>query len=203
MVRQRNLGKQLAVALSDDVRARLESAAAAAGHSVSEEVRRRIEKSFDKDTELLTGAGVGDPKFRRLAKVIGLLKELAYYETAHTWYNHPTAFRLFERAIALHFSRMRGEWPALDEPPPPSKAPSEMYKDSNLVVSGDLETKAAALEAIAFYQIEHPEFRSSERLHSVLKSGGEPLSSKKSTLAPVPPPPAPPLTTAKKEEKQS
>jgi hypothetical protein len=46
--------RQLPVALSEDLRAQLESLSAEAGHSIAEEIRRRIERTIKEDADPVT-----------------------------------------------------------------------------------------------------------------------------------------------------
>lgn len=62
--------KQIGVLLSDDTRKRLETAAAAGGHSIAEEIRQRLERTFEEESL--------DPKMRKLMNAIKEMVELGY-----------------------------------------------------------------------------------------------------------------------------
>jgi hypothetical protein len=71
--------KQLNVALSDSARAQLEAASKEAGHSVAEEVRRRLERSFFGDAPM-------DGKTRDLATAVGRFARLLEHDRGAAWH---------------------------------------------------------------------------------------------------------------------
>jgi hypothetical protein len=84
--------KQMKVALSDELRARLDAASAKSGQSVAEEIRSRVETSFkqeailDKPTsDFLTGVALMSAEITR--------------ECGAAWFEHAGAFEVFRQAI--------------------------------------------------------------------------------------------------------
>jgi hypothetical protein len=124
--------KPLKVALSPDLRSRLESAAADHGRSIGEEVRARVEQSFvleklDAQTLVL---------MFRLGRLAFLIKP----QTGHAWHEHAGAYQVFRHAMGLLFGRHQ---PAGD----PVLDPAELPADRPVAVTA-LHEMAAGLEAI-------------------------------------------------------
>jgi plasmid stability protein len=83
--------RQLAVALPADVRSDLEKAAAAAGHSIAEEIRKRINITLENEKI--------DPATQELATDIMQLAEWISREKRFSWHSHPKAHEAFVEAI--------------------------------------------------------------------------------------------------------
>jgi hypothetical protein len=92
--------KQIKVSLPDGLRAQLEEAATNADHSLSEEVRTRIEESLEED--------VIDPETRKLMAGIGALAHLVRIQTGRNWYDHAASNRVLRHAITARLERMKG-----------------------------------------------------------------------------------------------
>jgi hypothetical protein len=71
--------KQLNVALSDGLRAQLDAASREAEHSIAEEVRQRLERSFFGDDQM-------DQKTRDLAMAIGRFARLLEHDRGSAWH---------------------------------------------------------------------------------------------------------------------
>jgi hypothetical protein len=83
--------RQMGVGLPADLRAQLEAASTAAGHSVAEEIRRRVERTFKED-------GI-DPVTRELRDDIVQLAELVRFDVAGDWHSDPVAHAAFRSAV--------------------------------------------------------------------------------------------------------
>jgi hypothetical protein len=125
----------MGVALSDNLKAQLEQAAKAADHSIAEEIRRRLERSFEEDEEPM------EPHLRELLSMIVWLKVLVGEDAEHEWFDDPAALSVFERAIGYYFGRLKASPPLDGEPLPVT---------GKIIQSADLETRALGLEAMAF-----------------------------------------------------
>jgi hypothetical protein len=92
--------KQLAVALPEDIRARVEAAAGQSGHSLAEEIRQRLERTVEDDAI--------DPETRKLMEAVELLAQLVKIQTGHSWFDHPAATSVMKHAIDARLARMMG-----------------------------------------------------------------------------------------------
>ncbi len=131
-----NKKRQLAVALPDPQRERLELAAAASQHSIAEEIRRRLAQTLS--AERL------DAPTRELLLKIEEIAHLVRTQTGHDWYAHLDAWQVFRHAIDARLERMRPLTSASANKQLSSSPPSR------LVSSQNPEAIGAALEAIAF-----------------------------------------------------
>jgi hypothetical protein len=120
--------------LEDQLRERLEKASAAAGCSVGEEIRRRLERTFDQDA---------DPETSKLLAAIGDFTIWVINYTGHRWHEHRAATRVLRRAILARLTRHWGE--SIEHA---VFAPGE--KKSVLVDSDDPDTLGLSLEATHF-----------------------------------------------------
>jgi|SRR5271165_256567 len=127
--------RQLGVALDDELRERLAAAAEAKGHSIAEEVRQRVQQTFD--------AEAFDRPTRDLMRAIGGFAVLVRLQTNHTWHSHPAANRVMRYAITARHARLQPKGEAVF-------APNELPA-SRLVASDDLEAMGLGLEAIDFH----------------------------------------------------
>jgi hypothetical protein len=103
--------KQLNVALPDIVRAQLEAASKEAGHSIAEEVRQRLERSFFGDTPM-------DGKTRDLATAVGRFARLLEHDRGAAWHADRTTHTALGELIAM--------W--LQDHPPTRKMSSEPFR---------------------------------------------------------------------------
>jgi hypothetical protein len=123
----------------------LEAASQAAGHSLGEEIRQRLERTFEED-------GYSE-ETRRL---VGAVRELTTYvrlQTGHDWFAHPAAARVLQYAITARLSRLKPEGEAIF-------APGEL-PTARLVAQGsdDPEAMGLGLEAVEFHRPELPRER--------------------------------------------
>jgi hypothetical protein len=91
--------KQLGVALSKALRAELEHSALKHGHSLAEEIRQRLEKTYDHET--------ADRPTRDLMDAVLNLAMLVRLQTGHDWHGHPAASRVLRYAIMARLARLR------------------------------------------------------------------------------------------------
>jgi hypothetical protein len=128
--------KQIKVSLPDDVRAVIEKASAEAGHSLSEEIRRRLEQTLKENAY--------DSETRKLMAAVHRFAVLVKLQTNHRWQDHPAANRVMRQAITARLARLKpgGE---------PLFSPDEL-PSARLVTGDDPEAMGTGLEAIDFYQ---------------------------------------------------
>jgi hypothetical protein len=93
--------RQLPVALPADLRDQLEAAAGVAGHSVAEEIRRRIARTI--------GADAYDEPTRELADDIMRMAAEVELETGAAWHSHAGSHAAFRQAILSRLSRLKPE----------------------------------------------------------------------------------------------
>ena len=98
--------KQMKVALSDELRARLDAASAQSGQSVAEEIRSRVETSFrqeailDKPTsDFLTGVALMPAEIER--------------EVGVAWHKHAGAHEVFTQAILSRLEELKPKGPTV------------------------------------------------------------------------------------------
>jgi hypothetical protein len=128
--------KPLKVALPPDLRSRLEGAAVGHGHSIGEEVRARVQESFDRE-EL-------GPHAQSLLLLIGRLAALTKLQTGRDWFADPGAAKVFQEAVVSLLVRWRPKGDAALDPAtlPPNRP----------VALDDVTGMGIALEAIASFQ---------------------------------------------------
>jgi plasmid stability protein len=143
--------KQLKVGLPDYLREELERAAAASGRSLADEVRVRLEASFESEGS--------DPETRALAAAVDNLASLVAIQTGHKWHKHAAANRVMRYAITARLARLKPEGEAVFQP-------DELPKN-RLAAPGsdDPDTMGLALEAINF----HTPPMSLEQSHELLE----------------------------------
>jgi hypothetical protein len=117
--------KQLNVALSDSVRAQLEAASKEAGHSIAEEVRQRLERSF-------FGDGPVDQKTRDLAAAVSRFARLLEHDRGLPWHADPTTHAALGELISI--------W--LQDHPPTRRMTSQVFRSAKKGSSP--QTRAAA-----------------------------------------------------------
>lgn len=96
--------RQMGVGLPDDLRARLE-AAAAGRHSLAEEIRRRVERTFIEDAL--------DPPLRALVGDIVELAELVRFDVAGDWHSDPGAHATFRSAVLALIDERKPKGPPI------------------------------------------------------------------------------------------
>jgi hypothetical protein len=103
--------KQLTVSVNEEQRAALEAASAKAGHSVAEEIRRRLDRTlYEEDTF--------DPQTRKLAEDIRDFAHEIERITQLKWHAYPKAHEALAEAIKTWLAGMK-----------PPFAPSEAASD--------------------------------------------------------------------------
>jgi hypothetical protein len=83
--------KQLKVSLPDDIRASLEAASVKSGHSLGEEIRRRLAQTFKEDPL--------DPQTRELLAAIVRLAGLVKLDQAEDWHSSDRPHEVFAAAV--------------------------------------------------------------------------------------------------------
>jgi hypothetical protein len=131
--------KQLKVGLPDALRSRLGTAAAASGKGLAEEIRGRLERTFENEIER------GDAPTLKLSEAIEKLATLVSIQTGHAWHAHPAANRVMRFAITGRLARLTPQGDAVF-------APSEL-PTARLVAPGsdDPEAMGLALETLEFH----------------------------------------------------
>jgi hypothetical protein len=117
--------KQVSVALPAETRSLLEAAASAGRHSVAEEIRARLERTFKEDS--------ADAPTRELQLGIANIAALLREPSGADWWTSSAGHHAFSAAVA---ERLAGYAP----PPPPAPSPSafDLFASSGLF--GDPET---------------------------------------------------------------
>jgi hypothetical protein len=93
--------KQLKISLTNELRRHLETISAASGHSLAEEIRRRLERTLTQDRS--------DRQTRELLAAIDNFADLVKRETGHAWHSHPGSHAVLHRAIASRLDRCKPE----------------------------------------------------------------------------------------------
>jgi hypothetical protein len=130
--------RQMGVGFPADLREKLEAAATAAGHSVAEEIRQRVERTFV-DEQI-------DPETHKLMAAVSNLDVLVRLQTNHrSWHSHPGAHRVFRNAIVARLARLK---PAGE----PAFGPDDLPQHPLVAAPpDDLEAMGMGLEAIDFH----------------------------------------------------
>jgi hypothetical protein len=97
--------KQLKISLTDDLRRHLEAVSAAAGHSLAEEIRRRLERTLVQDGS--------DPETAELLAAIATFANHVKRETGHAWHRHAGSHEALRRAIGGRLRRLKPEGSAV------------------------------------------------------------------------------------------
>jgi plasmid stability protein len=92
--------KKLQVSLPDDLRGRIEAAAAKSGNSLGEEIRQRLERTLTQDA---------DPETSKLFAALTDFPALVRGYTGYRWHEHRAATRVFRRAILARLMRHWGK----------------------------------------------------------------------------------------------
>jgi hypothetical protein len=92
--------KQMKVALSDELRARLDAASAKSGQSVAEEIRSRVETSFRQEAIL-------DKPTHDFFVGVALMPAEIERETGAAWHKHPGAHEVFKQAFLLRLEELK------------------------------------------------------------------------------------------------
>jgi hypothetical protein len=160
--------KQLNVSLPDDLRDRLETARTAAGRSLGEEIRERLQQSFFWEQF--------DVQTRLLLVEIGRLAVLTQAQTGSTWHSHAGASSVLRHAITALLARHRPKGEAVfgpDELPP-----------NRPVASDDVEAMGLGLEAIVSFNRPltdeeqrkvQEQNRSSKEMLERIRAGADPI----------------------------
>jgi hypothetical protein len=92
--------KQMGVALGRDLKARLQDAADASGHSIAEEIRRRLEYSFELEHSSMS----------EMAKAaLWIAEEVRVEADSHTWWKIQSAHDVFAAALRAWLDSVRPE----------------------------------------------------------------------------------------------
>jgi hypothetical protein len=91
--------KQLKVSLPDDLRARLDAASAESGRSLGDEIRTRVEQSFEQ-------AAVAKPT-RDLQEAVARMAAEIERETSRAWHQHAGAHATLRQAILSRLARLK------------------------------------------------------------------------------------------------
>jgi hypothetical protein len=130
--------RQVNVSLPDDLRAKLDAASAAAGHTLGTEIRNRLERSFD--------WGRFNIPTQMLLQLIGNLALFSKAQTGRDWRDDAAANFVFRRAVAILLARLKPEGePVLN---PAELPPNRPVHCDDLEGMAALEAMAAGLEAI-------------------------------------------------------
>jgi hypothetical protein len=121
--------KQMGVALPDALRGQLEEASAKAGRSIAEEIRQRLERTFEEDAR--------DPVLREfVSDIIGLSIYLKG-DTGSAWHEHPAAHAAFRSGVLALLEQYKPEGAPVFSP--------AVSSGLNIANSDDPETVGRAL----------------------------------------------------------
>jgi hypothetical protein len=93
--------KQFKVAMSDDLRGRLEAVSAKSGRSIADEIRVRVEATFALETV--------DKPTRDFLEGLALMPAEIEHETGAAWHKHAGAYVVFREAILRRLARLKPE----------------------------------------------------------------------------------------------
>jgi hypothetical protein len=127
--------QQLKVSLPDEMRARLDAAASAAGHTLGEEIRLCIQRAYSWEQF--------DAPTQVLMHLIGRLAAVTEVQTGRTWWHDPAAYYVFRSAAAILLGRRKPEGELVSLELDPAELPA-----NRPVAVTDLNQMAAGLEAI-------------------------------------------------------
>jgi hypothetical protein len=96
--------KQMKVALPDDLRGRLDAASAKSGRSVAEEIRTRLETSFERDVD-------ADQPTRDVVEAVAAMAAETELEMGSAWHKDASAHFVFVEAILNRLERFRPKGP--------------------------------------------------------------------------------------------
>src|SRR5262249_43125831 len=103
--------RQMGVSLPGDLRAQLEKASEAAGISLAEEIRQRVERTFKEDAAM-----AADPITHELTTGIANLADTIRLDLATAWYAHSFSHDAFAAAVAQRLAEYRPlpePWPTV------------------------------------------------------------------------------------------
>jgi hypothetical protein len=83
--------KQMGVSLTEELRAQLSAASTARGHSIAEEIRQRLERTFAEDAL--------DPVLRTFVADLIAVAELVRVDTGGGWSSDPASHAAFKAAV--------------------------------------------------------------------------------------------------------
>ena len=129
--------RQLKVAVTDELRSKLEASAGADGRSLADEIRRRVVESFEREATY-------DAPTAEMMKAVDAFASLVAVATGHRWHEHAAAHWAFRNAITARLQRLR---------PDGERAFSEgELPNARIVSSNDPEAIGVALETWDFHQ---------------------------------------------------
>src|SRR6516162_5598102 len=134
MMADRPRQKQMGVALPDELRKQLEDASASNGLSIAEEIRRRLERTFEEDAK---------PEDRALMEDVLNLAYWVRMQTGHHWHEHPRANEIMRYAVEAAIKRSGGD--DEDREFDPTKMP---HPQGRPVKSDDPKAIGSGLEAV-------------------------------------------------------
>jgi hypothetical protein len=128
----KRMKEQLKIALSAELRAKLEVAAGKSGFSLAEEIRSRVERTFKQDS-------VDEPT-RNLLAFVESLPDFIRIDTRKEWHTHAAAHWVMRCGITAYLQRVRPDGERVFRPGelPPTR----------LVASDDPEAIGIGLESI-------------------------------------------------------
>lgn len=119
--------KQMKVALPDDLRARLDAAAEKSGRSVAEEIRARLQTSFERDVDL-------DKTSRDFLEGVAAMPAEIELEMGSAWHKDASAHFVFGEVILNRLERFKPKgpiaMPAAADRPHATVTPAGTKKDA-------------------------------------------------------------------------
>ncbi len=95
--------KQMGVTIPESARTQLEASSAAAGHSIAEEIRRRLERTFEEDAR--------DPVLRDFVSDLVELAQLVKLDTGMAWHKDAASHAAFHSALLALLAQHKPEGP--------------------------------------------------------------------------------------------
>jgi hypothetical protein len=133
--------QQLKIALPAPLRAKLETAAVQSGYSLAEEIRSRVERTFDDDAV--------DKPTRDLLAAVLKMSDLSEMQTGHRWHSHIATIQILRRAISARLARLQPENDA--------KAVATGFSPVRFVASDNPDEIGLGLEGFDFHNPEMSE----------------------------------------------
>jgi hypothetical protein len=132
---------QLKITMPDELRAQLDQASAKSSLSVAEEIRSRVERTFQEEA--------ADPPTRELMDAVQKIAELVKLQTGRPWHEDDRAATLFHHAIIHRLLRLYPNI-GIDE----KFSDAELPPDRPIASDGTPDEQfgwPSAIEAIDFY----------------------------------------------------
>jgi hypothetical protein len=163
--------QRMKIALSDDLRTRLDAASAKSGRSVAEEIRSRVEASFAQEAV--------DKPTRDFLEGVPEMAVATELEMGSAWHKHAGAHYAFGQVILTRLERFRPKGP-IEMPAQADRPLATVTPAGKKDAKGLLEMLARSIE----YQLHRfgPGFSKSElrqglvEVHRRAVAGGEPTS---------------------------